>query len=200
MKFNQSGRSMIEMLGVLAIIGVLSVGGIAGYSKAMMKFKINKIAQQITEIVTNIRTLYAQQKNYNGLDTSSAIQMGVIPDDLSINGSSITNAFGGDVEIQYHWYDNESFGIMFSGLPKEACVALAIADWGTTDSSGIVGLDIVDVLSHGMFNITSGCKGTGAVSSNYSYYACADSLPISPRAASLYCTSSYGNGLTLFFK
>ena len=38
----QSGRSMIEMLGVLAIIGVLSVGGIAGYSKAMMKYRINK--------------------------------------------------------------------------------------------------------------------------------------------------------------
>ena len=32
---NYFGRSMIEMLGVLAIIGVLSVGGIAGYSKAM---------------------------------------------------------------------------------------------------------------------------------------------------------------------
>ena len=31
------GRSMIEMLGVLSIVGVLSVGGIAGYSKAMEK-------------------------------------------------------------------------------------------------------------------------------------------------------------------
>ena len=40
--FSQSGRSMIEMLGVLAIIGVLSVGGIAGYSKAMEKWKIIK--------------------------------------------------------------------------------------------------------------------------------------------------------------
>ena len=39
---NENGRSMIEMLGVLAIIGVLSVGGIAGYSKAMMKYKVNK--------------------------------------------------------------------------------------------------------------------------------------------------------------
>ena len=28
---NESGRSMVEMLGVLAIIGVLSVGGISGY-------------------------------------------------------------------------------------------------------------------------------------------------------------------------
>ena len=43
----QSGRSMIEMLGVLAIIGVLSVGGIAGYSKAMNKFKTNKVADNV---------------------------------------------------------------------------------------------------------------------------------------------------------
>ena len=60
---NESGRSMIEMLGVLAIIGVLSVGGIAGYSKAMMKFKTNKTIDQIAMTVTNIRTLYAQQRN-----------------------------------------------------------------------------------------------------------------------------------------
>ena len=30
---SEIGRSMIEMLGVLAIIGVLSVGGIAGYGR-----------------------------------------------------------------------------------------------------------------------------------------------------------------------
>ena len=34
----ESGRSMVEMLGVLAIIGVLSVGGIAGYTTAINKF------------------------------------------------------------------------------------------------------------------------------------------------------------------
>ena len=33
MKNNQFGRSMIEMLGVLAIIGVLSVGGIVDRCK-----------------------------------------------------------------------------------------------------------------------------------------------------------------------
>ena len=39
------GRSMVEMLGVLAIIGVLSVGAMSGYSKAMEKYKVNKIVQ-----------------------------------------------------------------------------------------------------------------------------------------------------------
>ena len=67
---NQNGRSMIEMLGVLAIIGVLSVGGIAGYSKAMQKYRINKAIEQITLIAGNVRTFFAPQRNYNGLDCS----------------------------------------------------------------------------------------------------------------------------------
>ena len=35
----ERGRSMVEMLGVLAIIGVLSVGGISAYGVAMKKHK-----------------------------------------------------------------------------------------------------------------------------------------------------------------
>ena len=49
-----AGRSMIEMLGVLAIIGVLSVGGIAGYSKAMEKFKLNKIIGEYSMFLYNM--------------------------------------------------------------------------------------------------------------------------------------------------
>ncbi len=63
----QRGRSMIEMLGVLAIIGVLSVGGIAGYSKAMMKYRINKTIEQITLIAGNVRAFWGPQKNYIGV-------------------------------------------------------------------------------------------------------------------------------------
>ena len=41
-KTQESGRSMVEMLGVLAIIGVLSIGGIAGYTMAMNRFRANE--------------------------------------------------------------------------------------------------------------------------------------------------------------
>ena len=97
---------MIEMLGVLAIVGVLSVGGIAGYSKAMTKFKINKTIDQVSQIATNIRTLYAQQTTYNGLNTANAIKMGVTPDELG-TGTTLTHAFSGDVivlEISIKYY------------------------------------------------------------------------------------------------
>ena len=42
---------MIEMLGVLAIIAVLSVGGIAGYSKAMLMWRSNMQKQMISELI-----------------------------------------------------------------------------------------------------------------------------------------------------
>ena len=53
----QSGRSMVEMLGVLAIIGVLSVGAIAGFSKAMMKYKLNKHAEAINMLINNVLSI-----------------------------------------------------------------------------------------------------------------------------------------------
>ena len=51
---NCVGRSMIEMLGVLAIIAVLTVGGIAGYSKAMEKLQINRTINEYNSMLVNV--------------------------------------------------------------------------------------------------------------------------------------------------
>ena len=59
-KINEFGRSMIEMLGVLAIIGVLSVGAIAGYQKAMFKYKSNGFINAYSQLIGNL-SLYAEQ-------------------------------------------------------------------------------------------------------------------------------------------
>ena len=143
----QCGRSMIEMLGVLAIVGVLSVGGIAGYSKAMEKFKINKTAEQISHIATNIRNLYAQQTTYKGLTTSTAIDMGVIPSDMaSFSTSSVKNQFNGEswvgAALTSYNEDYKYFAIVYEGLSKNACMTLSTMDWGTTYSSGLIALGV----------------------------------------------------------
>ena len=54
---SENGRSMVEMLGVLAIIGVLSVGAIAGYSKAMMKHKLNQHAVAVNMLINNVLSI-----------------------------------------------------------------------------------------------------------------------------------------------
>lgn len=144
-KNEQSGRSMVEMLGVLAIIGVLSVGGIAGYSKAMTKFKINKSMDQISMLVANIRTLFSGQRNYSGLGNENAINFGIIPGEMDGGGSIITNAFAGNVTIGTATVNDNAhaaFTIKYEGLGQEACVTMATSDWGSGSSSGLVDMTV----------------------------------------------------------
>ena len=149
-KNEQTGRSMVEMLGVLAIIGVLSVGGISGYSKAMTKFKITKTFDQVTMMVANIRTLYSGQRNYKGLATAIAIDMGVVPAEMSgpdskATANTIQNAFQGDVAvsaIKYNEKDATAFYISYGNLGREACVSILTADWGAGTSSGFLGIKV----------------------------------------------------------
>ena len=68
-KQNERGRSMVEILGVLAIIGVLSFGGIQGYRYAMEKHRANDIVNEV-----NLRTR----------DTWNMYQTKDLPDDEEI--------------------------------------------------------------------------------------------------------------------
>jgi len=133
-KSKQNGRSMIEMLGVLAIIGVLSVGGIAGYSKAMMKYRINKTIEQITLIAGNVRAFFIKKAK-------------ILPDEMITvtDGKimSITNPFGGNVslspESKAKLGDSQALDIRYNlGDNTEACIELASQDWSNVSSNTIL--------------------------------------------------------------
>ncbi len=139
---HEAGRSMIEMLGVLAIIGVLSVGGIAGYSQAMSKYKVTKTTDQIQTMVTNIRTLFAGQRTYTGLETpKTAYTMGIFTDETYDSTNSVgSNAYGGAITLTTA--DNaHQFVITYENIPNDACVRMIMSDWGDS-SSGFVGLSV----------------------------------------------------------
>ena len=150
MKNNENGRSMVEMLGVLAIIGVLSAGGLAGYSKAMFKHKMNSTLDQITMLVTNIRTMYGTQDNYEGLDEAQAIQLGIVPAAMKNGSGALVSPFKGPVTIATSKAsnatsapENTAFVVTYSDLPSEACINLATAEWGTGAGSGFIGVKAV---------------------------------------------------------
>ena len=71
MKFkkHESGRSMVEMLGVLAIIGVLSVGGIAGYSLSMRRHRANGVVDLASKYAL-VAYGRCQQQILDGVATS----------------------------------------------------------------------------------------------------------------------------------
>ena len=228
MRVNESGRSMIEMLGVLAIIGVLSVGGIAGYSKAMNKFKTNKVADNVSMIVANVKTLYAQQKNYgtageNGtaLTTAKAIDLGVIPDELVKTESDakvLRNAYNGKVFVGATKSvdtdtDLRAFYVSFNGLSKEACVALATNDWGSSYSSGLIAIKVGNGATGGTLVIDSDDAAVTATSAANMKMGCAGvarsiacpggttaSVPMKVTDAASACACNSGNTCAIVWK
>lgn len=72
MKKLESGRSMVEMLGVLAVIGILSIGGIVGFSLSMSRYKANAMLDKATKYASlayaaNL-SANALKKNFNPAD------------------------------------------------------------------------------------------------------------------------------------
>ena len=85
----ECGRSMVEMLGVLAIIGVLSVGAIAGYSKAMEKYKVNKIVQNQSYFIARL-VEYENLKEKDGNLAPYLSKLSLFPDNLTISSDGAT--------------------------------------------------------------------------------------------------------------
>ena len=69
---NESGRSMVEMLGVLAIIGVLSIGGIAGYTMAMNRYRANEGLAAANMAIVEAMARESDSFNYNTIGTLPA--------------------------------------------------------------------------------------------------------------------------------
>ncbi len=67
----QSGRSMLETIGVLAVIGVLTIGAIAGYNYGINKHRANQILQ-------DIRLIYQETKYPNTV--RQIVETGEFPD------------------------------------------------------------------------------------------------------------------------
>ena len=81
MRNNESGRSMVEMLGVLAIMGVLSIGGIAGYTYAMNRLKANDIIDGVNKraVALSTYTLLGTGVSATTLDAEFANKIGDFP-------------------------------------------------------------------------------------------------------------------------
>ena len=99
----EQGRSMVEMLGVLAIIGVLSVGAIAGYSKAMIKYKLNKQAEQISWL---LNVMYQYRFSFGKRPQNMSLvpffkKLGEVPQEMiKDNSNSLYDRFGAEVTIR----------------------------------------------------------------------------------------------------
>ncbi|MBO6282215.1 MAG: prepilin-type N-terminal cleavage/methylation domain-containing protein [Alphaproteobacteria bacterium] len=177
MKNNQSGRSMIEMLCVLSIIGVLTVGAIAGYRRMISKYYANKTAQYITTLVTEIKTAYSQQPSFNGISNETVMGMGIVPKEFGTNPSQLRNPYGGVVNIFASNLrevpagtgseDSDATAILeFGMISREVCLQLITQDWASQFGEAVIAIAAGDATKTNVTNMTTPISSAGGAYQN----------------------------------
>ena len=134
LRHNQKGRSMVEMLAVIMIIGVLTVGALTGFNQTMEKYNVGKMHTDIQSISTEIANLNSWRRVY----TEDAVAMSllcandVFPDGCVQNGEDVKayNPFGGKYTVNLGTGSDDGLLIIKADdLPAGACEDLIIREW-----------------------------------------------------------------------
>ena len=132
-----SGRSMIEIVGVLAVMGLITAGAFVLIQSGMASQKRNRASDEFANIVANVRALFAESEDVNSLPTSvtEGTQL------LSALHISSTTPFGGNTTYSvvkgtsehgsgdYSFDAGKYFVVKLTGLEEEDCWALVSKTW-----------------------------------------------------------------------
>lgn len=141
---NQSGRSMMEMLGVLAIIGVLSVGGFGMVQKMRTTYNANKVIDEISELSRKVR-IVARDFSGSASDSMNSYvrDAKAYPEGLEGTGTAVfSGADGVNYSITYQGSDYVLFTITATNVPEDVCMQIVTSDWGSNATSGFRGLTV----------------------------------------------------------
>ncbi len=121
----ESGRSMIEMLGVLAIMGLITVGAIRMVSVAMKSSKRSVVSDEVIQMVSGVRTLLAEYDGFDGINNDTI---------FNVIGMSPKNSFGGVYRLSVDPNNSKQFIVSIEGLSKSDCEYFVSKAWtGSVD-------------------------------------------------------------------
>ncbi len=125
----QKGYTMIETIGVLAIIAVVGSSAVAFLNKAFLRYKITRLSQQVVEMQKSIDKRYAAKKTYDNLTVPVLITERLLPADMVYKNGMLYHRLKGTATVTLG-ENNESYTITFNAVPRNACVELAAQNWG----------------------------------------------------------------------
>ncbi len=139
----ESGRSMIEMLGVLTIMGLITASAIGGVSYLLNNQKQSDVKSDVVQIVMGVREIFAGYNDFSALNSNI----------FSAIGMSDNNPLGGKYSLSVDSVNPQQFVLTIDGLNKSACEYFMTNAW--TDSVGYMA-------SNGtQSGATGSCSGDG---------------------------------------
>ena len=98
------GRSMVEMIGVLAIIGILSAGALAGFNKAMSAHKMIKNIQNHERFIAGMLQYKSEFEAMHGHGEATplndfASKLNLIPPEWTMDENYIYDSFKNQFDV-----------------------------------------------------------------------------------------------------
>ncbi|MBO7645255.1 MAG: hypothetical protein J6S57_03060 [Alphaproteobacteria bacterium] len=124
-KKSESGRSMVEMVGVLAVMGLITAAAFVLITSALRTQKMSRLDDEVSVMVAGIRTLYT-----NSGGVCSPIAPGDTDQSKGLSeavGVSGNNPFGGTYSLGVTATCQPR--VMISGI-KNQCEGLKSKSWG----------------------------------------------------------------------
>ncbi len=139
---NQAGRSMMETIGYIGILILVTVSLTAAVNTGFNKFKLGRINQELVDLKKVISQRYVAAENYKEIDFDDLIiNEKIVPYDVSDK----KHAFGGSVDVgcdENDQADGQIFFIKFSQVPRAACMELGSRLWVVNDGSDLDSMNI----------------------------------------------------------
>jgi type II secretory pathway pseudopilin PulG len=126
----EAGFTLIEALVVMIVGIVILAAAAAGIGKLFRTSEISNEAENITQIVANVRNLKNGANGYADISNALAVQYKAVPATMTTStgdgGTKIFNSWNGDVTIAPAKGNRQAFSITYGGVPPEACQQLLI--------------------------------------------------------------------------
>lgn len=131
MKKNESGRSMVEMVGVLAVAGLLTAAAFVLIHSGINNQKISQMRDEIDTLASNTRGLVAESNNTCSLPLGTGTGWQTLGKTLAkaLLKSEANNPYGGYYSVvrtgkSTKCADETSFMVYVIGLPVDVCTAM----------------------------------------------------------------------------
>jgi hypothetical protein len=133
----ERGTSLLEGIAYLAIAALIILGAIALLVSAFSGANSNRTQTELSSIRTGVKKLYMGSASSYGNASllPELITSKVLPGTLSVNGSSVVNAWGGAVLVDGA---GPAFNISYGSVPQDICVQVVSGggDWSSVSVNG----------------------------------------------------------------
>ena len=128
LKKQQSGRSMIEMVGVLAVMGLITAAAFVLINSALSSQRLSRVDDDVSGIVNGVRLLYNAQADFTGVGEDTLYLLGYgTPANGTEAAKPYQNPYGGSYDLAA--VTGRKFTITITGLGQKTCTVLKSRNW-----------------------------------------------------------------------